>query len=195
MMIKRFVAILLTLAICSFALCSCGDSKGKKYDVEIEVENYGVIKAELDSTYAPKTVENFLKLVNRGFYNGLSFHRIISGFMIQGGSPTYDTSGRLSETIKGEFSANGVENPNSHTRGALSMARPEVYDGASCQFFIVHEDSEFLDGKYAVFGYVTEGMDVVDAICDNTTVEDGNGTVLLENQPIIKEIRVVSENK
>lgn len=193
MMLKRAVALLLCLVLCSFVLCSCGESEGKKYNIEIEVENYGVIKAELDSTYAPKTVENFLKLADSGFYNGLSFHRIISGFMIQGGSPTYDTSGRLSETIKGEFSANGVENPNSHTRGALSMARPTAYDGASCQFFIMHEDYPGLDGQYAVFGYVTEGMDIVDAICANTPVVDGNGTVLRENQPIIKEIRRVSE--
>lgn len=161
------------------------------YSIEIKVKGYGTMKASLDPTYAPITVENFVSLINKGFYDGLTFHRIISGFMIQGGSPNGDGTGRLKESIKGEFSANGVNNPLSHTRGALSMARPMDPNGASCQFFIVHKDSAFLDGQYAVFGYVTEGMDVVDAICFDTKVLDGNGTVARSDQPVIESIKLV----
>lgn len=140
---------------------------------------------------APLTVENFLKLTEEGFYDGLTFHRIIDGFMIQGGDPKGNGTGGSDETIKGEFSENGVENPLSHTRGAISMARSQDYDSASSQFFIVQEDSTYLDGQYAAFGYVTEGMDVVDKICEDVSVEDQNGTVLPENQPVIKSIKVV----
>ena len=136
-------------------------------------------------------MENFLKLTEEGFYDGLTFHRIIDGFMIQGGDPKGNGTGGSDETIKGEFSENGVENPLSHTRGAISMARSQDYDSASSQFFIVQEDSTYLDGQYAAFGYVTEGMDVVDKICEDVSVEDQNGTVLPENQPVIESIKVV----
>ena len=136
-------------------------------------------------------MENFLKLTEEGFYDGLTFHRIIDGFMIQGGDPKGNGTGGSDETIKGEFSENGVDNPLSHTRGAISMARSQDYDSASSQFFIVQEDSTYLDGQYAAFGYVTEGMDVVDKICEDVSVEDQNGTVLPENQPVIESIKVV----
>ena len=122
------------------------------------------------------------------FYDGLTFHRIIDGFMIQGGDPLGDGTGGSEETIKGEFSNNGVENPLKHTRGALSMARSQDYDSASSQFFIVQSESSHLDGDYAVFGYVYEGMDIVDQICKDTPVEDNNGTVKKENQPVIESI-------
>ena len=140
---------------------------------------------------APKTVENFIGLTKKGYYDGLIFHRIIADFMIQGGDPKGNGTGGSDETIKGEFSENGVENPLSHTRGAISMARSQDYDSASSQFFIVQEDSTYLDGQYAAFGYVTEGMDVVDKICEDVSVEDQNGTVLPENQPVIESIKVV----
>ena len=118
---------------------------------------------------APITVENFVKLAEDGFYDGLTFHRIIKGFMIQGGDPKGDGTGGAEETIKGEFSKNGVENPLSHKRGVISMARSQMPDSASSQFFIVHEDSTYLDGEYAAFGYVTEGMDVVNKIAECRT--------------------------
>ena len=159
--------------------------------IESEVRDYGTIKAELYGNIAPITVENFVKLVREGFYDGLTFHRIISGFMIQGGDPNGNGTGGSSQTIKGEFSANGVENPLKHTRGVLSMARSSLPDSASSQFFIMHQDAPHLDGQYASFGKVTEGMDIVDAICQNTPVTDGNGTVTRENQPVITAIRVV----
>lgn len=159
--------------------------------IEIEVRDYGTIKAELYGNIAPITVENFVKLAREGFYDGLTFHRIISGFMIQGGDPNGNGTGGSSQTIKGEFSANGVENPLKHTRGVLSMARSSLPDSASSQFFIMHQDAPHLDGQYASFGMVTEGMDIVDAICQNTPVTDSNGTVTRENQPVITAIRVV----
>ena len=159
--------------------------------IEIEVRDYGTIKAELYGNTAPITVENFVKLAREGFYDGLTFHRIISGFMIQGGDPNGNGTGGSSQTIKGEFSANGVENPLKHTRGVLSMARSSLPDSASSQFFIMHQDAPHLDGQYASFGKVTEGMDIVDAICQNTPVTDSNGTVTRENQPVITAIREV----
>ena len=163
-----------------------------KHHVQIEIRDYGTISVELDADAAPITVENFLKLANEGFYNGLTFHRIMEGFMMQGGDPDGNGTGGSDETIQGEFSENGVENPLSHTRGAISMAR-NGYDmnSASSQFFIVHEDSTFLDGKYACFGYVTDGMDVVDAVCEAARPTDDNGTIRPEEQPVITEIRVI----
>lgn len=156
--------------------------------VQINVKNYGSIVVELDEKNAPITVANFLKLVGEHFYDGLTFHRIIDGFMIQGGDPLGTGTGGSKEKIKGEFLANGVPNAISHTRGTISMARAMDKDSASSQFFIVHKDSLFLDGQYAGFGTVTSGMEVVDAICQNTKVVDSNGTVLKENQPIIENI-------
>lgn len=159
--------------------------------VEINIKDYGTIKVALDEESAPITVENFLKLVEDGFYDGLTFHRIMDGFMMQGGDPTGTGMGGSEETIKGEFSENGVENPLSHTRGAISMARSQMPDSASSQFFIVQSDSTFLDGKYAAFGYVTEGIEIVDQICKDAVVQDNNGTVFPEDQPIIESIKVV----
>lgn len=162
-----------------------------RHHVVINMEDYEPIMVEIYADEAPITATNFLKLAGEGFYDGLTFHRIISGFMIQGGDPLGNGMGGSEETIKGEFASNGVENPLSHTRGAISMARSQFPDSASSQFFIVHEDSQYLDGQYACFGYVTEGMEVVDAICEATPVEDNNGTVAAENQPVIESIAVV----
>ena len=160
--------------------------------VEIAIKDYGTIKVELNATEAPITVENFIALAEDGFYDGLTFHRIIEGFMIQGGDPNGNGSGGSGENIKGEFSANGVDNSLSHTRGAISMARAKSNDSASSQFFIVHQDSVHLDGQYACFGYVTEGIEVVDAICEEVPViPDQDGLVLKENQPVIESIKVI----
>lgn len=162
-----------------------------KHHAEIVVKNYGTIALELDADVAPITVENFANLVNEGFYNGLTFHRIISGFMIQGGDPLGNGTGGSSKTIKGEFASNGVKNSISHVRGTISMARSSMPNSASSQFFIVHKDSTFLDGQYAAFGTVTNGMDVVDKICADTAVEDDNGTVAKNNQPVIEKITMI----
>lgn len=161
------------------------------HHAEIDIKDYGVIKLELDADTAPITVENFIKLANSGFYDGLTFHRIISGFMIQGGDPLGNGTGGSDENIKGEFEANGVKNDLSHTRGVISMARSQDMNSASSQFFIMHEDGPFLDGQYAAFGHVTEGIEIVDKICEDTKVEDGNGTVLSENQPVINSVKII----
>ena len=132
--------------------------------IEITVKNYGTMKAELYPEKAPLTVKNFRQLVNEGFYNGLIFHRVINGFMIQGGDPLGNGTGGSDVTIKGEFAANGVNNPLKHEKGVLSMARSQNFDSASSQFFICQGDCSFLDGQYAAFGKVIEGVEVIDAI-------------------------------
>ncbi len=189
---KKIIIILMC-----FLLFGC-NSKTKdpiylkgKHNIEIEILNYGTIKVELDADMAPITVTNFIDLIKDNFYDGLTFHRIIDGFMIQGGDPNGNGSGGSKKTIKGEFIKNGVNNKLIHTRGTISMARSDDYNSASSQFFIVQQNHFDLDGVYAAFGKVTEGMEIVDRICDDTIVEDENGTVLKENQPIIKTIRVI----
>lgn len=166
------------------------DTKGKHH-AKIKVKDYGTIEVELDGDTAPITVANFIKLVNEKFYDGLTFHRIMSGFMIQGGDPLGNGTGGSDETIKGEFSSNGVENNISHKRGVISMARSSEPDSASSQFFIMHQDADYLDGQYAAFGKVTKGMSVVDKICEDVTPTDGNGTVEKADQPVIESIRMV----
>lgn len=198
---KKIIAFLLCAVLAGAALgcgskdkseASAGDAdllSGLHY-AEIEVEDYGTISLELDADTAPITVTNFVNLAKDGFYDGLTFHRIIDGFMIQGGDPLGNGTGGSGETIKGEFSDNGVENDISHVRGTISMARSSDPDSASSQFFIVHQDSTYLDGQYAAFGHVTDGMDVVDAICEDTPVQDNNGTVAAEDQPVITSITI-----
>ena len=137
--------------------------------VRITMKDGGVIDLELDEKAAPITVENFLKLVNAKFYDGTIFHRVIAGFMIQGGDPQGTGMGGPGWTIKGEFAQNGVDNPISHKRGVISMARAMDPDSAGSQFFIMHADGEFLDGQYAAFGHVVNGMDVVDRIASAKT--------------------------
>lgn len=161
------------------------------HHAEMIVKNYGTVKMELYADIAPITVANFAKLVNEGFYNGLTFHRIMSGFMIQGGDPLGNGTGGSDEEIKGEFALNGVENSISHTRGTISMARASAYNSASSQFFIMHQDYTGLDGAYAAFGKVTEGIEVVDKICENVIPVDNNGTVLKNEQPVIESIKMI----
>ena len=195
---KKFLSIVCA-GVLMLSLAGCGQKAPVEtqapYEAQTEgntavitVKDYGTIRVALDRQAAPMTVDNFVKLAKDGFYDGLTFHRIITGFMIQGGDPLGNGMGGAEETIVGEFRDNGIENPISHKRGVISMARSQDMDSASSQFFIVHEDSPHLDGAYAGFGQVTEGMEVVDAICKETAVEDGNGSVAPENQPIIESI-------
>lgn len=164
-----------------------------QYGVEIEIEKYGTIALTLDADIAPVSVTNFINLANADFYDGLTFHRIMDGFMMQGGDPEGTGMGGSAQNIQGEFAANGITNTLNHTRGVISMARATDPNSASSQFFIVHEDSDFLNGNYAAFGWVTEGMDIVDSICTSAKVVDNNGTVLAKNQPVIKEVRIIGE--
>ena len=204
---KKIICILLVTLLSLSTFSACGkdtnDSKttstsaknqaaaaGKRH-VEIDVKDYGIISVELDGDSAPITVANFLDLAESGFYDGLTFHRIIKGFMIQGGDPNGDGSGGSGKSIKGEFSNNGVNNPLQNTRGAIAMARQSGNNNsATSQFFIVHQDSMQLNGDYAVFGYVTNGMDIVDKICADTPAGK-NGVVTAENQPVITSIKVI----
>lgn len=194
---KRWQKILLvSLVLIVLTGCEFGTVKKKEKDmskihhIKIEVENMGTIEAELDGITAPITVDNFISLAKSGFYDGSSFHRIISGFMVQGGSPGGVGYGGSGNYIKGEFANNGVRNEITHVRGTISMARGEGNDSGSSQFFIVHKDSTYLDGNYAGFGHVTSGMEIVDQIAE-TPVEDSNGTTLPENRPVIKSITVI----
>ena len=193
---KKTVSILLAILLGMSIFAGCGKGKEKaskdttkteketeggeenlltgKHHVEIQVKDYGTIKVELDADAAPITVTNFVNLAKEGFYDGLTFHRIMSGFMIQGGDPRGDGTGG-----------------SDHTRGAISMARSRANDSASSQFFIVHEDSKHLDGSYAAFGYVTEGMDVVDRICEDAEPTDNNGTIPTEEQPVMTSVKVI----
>jgi peptidyl-prolyl cis-trans isomerase B (cyclophilin B) len=207
---KRILCVVLA-GMLLFALCACGNTAPTptstptptptptatpaaspdpdKVNVVIETEK-GTIKAELYPDVAPITVANFQKLVSEGFYDGLTFHRIIEGFMIQGGDPKGNGSGGSPDKIKGEFLANGVENNLKHERGVLSMARSNAMDSASSQFFIMQEAAPHLDGLYAAFGKVTEGIEVVDKIVEETPVPDPqSGLVAAEEQPKIISIR------
>ena len=186
----KIIALIICAVLMTAVLVSCKSDTEEIADGEvyadIVIKDYGTVTVKLDPEAAPITVANFVKLAKDGFYDGLTFHRIMEGFMMQGGNG--EPAGKTCGTIKGEFSENGVENPLSHTRGAISMARTNVMDSASSQFFIVHEDSTFLDGKYAAFGYVTEGIEVVDLVCKSAEPIDGNGTILTASQPIIEKV-------
>lgn len=185
-----FGVAILCLAGMGAALLFGGKGKAapvEDYIAEITIREYGTITLELDGSAAPITVKNFVKLAESGFYEGSTFHRIIEGFMMQGGA---SANGDSAKPIQGEFYANGIENPLSHTRGAISMARANDPNSANSQFFICHKDSLHLDGKYAAFGYVTKGIEVVDAICESANPIDNNGTILKGAQPIIESIKV-----
>lgn len=160
---------------------------------EITVKDYGTIKLELDEGTAPITVANFVKLAKDGFYDGLTFHRIMDGFMIQGGDPRGNGTGGSDEKIKGEFKNNGVDNPISHVKGVISMARSNDPDSASSQFFITVADATFLDGSYAAFGRVTEGMEIAEKIAKDAKPVDNNGTIPADQQPVIEHIVIVDE--
>lgn len=197
----RIISLILVLSVSFITLTSCSakaanqEQEQAEFDpakdiAVIEMKNGGIIKVELYPDQAPITVNNFVLLARQGFYNGLTFHRVIEGFMIQGGDPKGDGTGGSPTKIKGEFKENKVNNTISHTRGVISMARGGKMDSASSQFFIMHGDAAGLDGKYAAFGKVIEGMDVVDEIattkCDNSNPNSPKPLV----PQVIKEIRI-----
>lgn len=157
---------------------------------DIVIKGYGTVTFRLETEKAPITCANFISLAESGFYNGLTFHRIISGFMMQGGDPNGNGTGGSGRNIPGEFAANGYDTGLSHTRGAVSMARASDPNSASSQFFIMHVDYPYLDGQYAVFGYVTEGIEVVDAVCAAAKPVDGNGSIAGAEQPVIESVTI-----
>ena len=174
------------------------DGRDIKY-VKMDIQGYGSMVILLDATTAPITVANFIKLVNEGFYDGLSFHRVIEGFMIQGGCPEGDGTGSSDEKIKGEFSENGYDNDMPHIKGVISMARSNAYNSASCQFFICNDTGDnvtlSLDGKYAAFGYVVAGLDIVDEItADSLPYTGDNGAIeMASKQVVIKKVTVLDD--
>jgi peptidyl-prolyl cis-trans isomerase B (cyclophilin B) len=187
---RKLVVLAMLTALCLFG---CEEkvepfNPDSTYYADIVIKDYGTITVKLDQSAAPVTVENFVKLARQGYYNGLTFHRIIEGFMMQGGAPTGNK--KQADSIVGEFSTNGYENPLKHTRGAISMARTNNPNSASSQFFIVHKDYPSLDGKYACFGYVTEGIEIVDRICEESQPTDGNGSNAKAQQPVIETINI-----
>lgn len=191
---KRIVSLILVCAVLALSVLGLASCKGEReirdyYYAEMTVKNFGTIIIKLDRTAAPITVDNFVKLSDEGFYDGLTFHRIIEDFMIQGGDPEGTGSGGSKDTIKGEFDEGGHENPISHVRGTISMARANDPDSASSQFFICNADSVYLDGKYAAFGSVVEGMDVVDAITEYGVQYAWGGVIYYKQyQPVIESV-------
>ena len=167
--------------------------EGLTYFADIEIADYGKITIQLDQAAAPVTCANFVELAESGFYDGLTFHRIIAGFMMQGGDPKGNGTGGSENKIVGEFKSNGYKNPLSHTRGVISMARSKAKNSASSQFFICHEDAPHLDGGYAAFGTVTEGMDVVDAVCAAAQPTDNNGSIPKDAQPVMTSVTIRTE--
>ena len=220
--LRKALPALLAVLLASVVLVGCGGETGKKtsddaqgasepaaeeatpevdpddpyatgvHHARIEVEGYGTIEVSLNANVAPITVSNFCHLAEEGFYDGLTFHRVVPGFMIQGGDPEGNGTGGSGTNIKGEFSSNGVDNSIPHVRGTISMARASDPDSASSQFFIMQQTTPSLDGQYAAFGTVTSGMEVVDAICEKVPVADeASGLVAPEDQPVISTIEVI----
>ncbi len=203
--IITIIAVLMTLPL--IMLTGCGGSGSAEpetpapeapaaeaigiHHAEIEIDGYGTVSLELDGDTAPITVQNFMDLANEGFYDGLTFHRIIDGFMIQGGDPNGDGTGGSGKNITGEFASNGYENDIAHVKGVISMARSQDPDSASSQFFIMVEDAPHLDGEYAAFGHVTSGQDIVDKIASDAEPLDDNGTIAAEDQPVIKTVKII----
>ena len=169
------------------------ETEHELHHVQIVIRDYGTVSLELDATAAPITVQNFLDLAGSGFYDGLTFHRIMDGFMIQGGDPLGNGTGGSGRNITGEFALNGWNNPISHKAGVISMARANPYDSASSQFFICVADSEFLDGQYAAFGWVAdeESLAIVQQIAKDARPVDNNGTIPAAQQPVIESVTVI----
>ena len=202
---RRILCILL-IPVLALLLCACGRKPAAPAETpaapaaepfqtvrhaEITIRDYGTITLELDEGTAPITVANFIKLAKDGFYDGLTFHRIMDGFMIQGGDPRGNGTGGSDEHIKGEFAQNGVANPIRHVKGVISMARANDPDSASSQFFITVADATFLDGAYAAFGRVTEGMEIAEQIAKDAKPTDNNGTIPAAQQPVIESIVIL----
>ena len=199
---KKGMCLLLVFLL-ALGLCACGEKSAPApaaaaeeevesfqslRHAEITIRDYGTVKLELDEGSAPITVANFCKLAQQGFYDGLTFHRIMDGFMIQGGDPKGNGTGGADEKIRGEFAQNGVDNPISHVKGVISMARAKDPDSASSQFFITVADATFLDGSYAAFGRVVEGMEILEQIAKDARPIDNNGTIPPDQQPVIESV-------
>ena len=191
------ILVVLAVLLLVLSLGACGKQSApsevslpagqKLFHAEITVKGYGTVKLELDAETAPITVANFVSLAKQGFYDGLTFHRIIDGFMIQGGAP--NSSSKITpKTIKGEFKSNGVENPIKHVPGVISMARANDKNSASSQFFIMVGTAPHLDGNYAAFGHVTEGLEIVQKIAKDAKPVDNNGTIPAAQQPVIEKV-------
>lgn len=198
-LLKRTLIILLCL-ILSLGVIGCGKVEEPvevnftvTHTAEISVKHYGKITVALAGEVAPITVDNFVSLAESGFYDGLTFHRIIKDFVVQGGDPEGTGFGGSGKAIKGEFAANGVSNKISHKRGVISMARSDDYNSATSQFFIMHQERSHLNGGYAAFGMVISGMDVVDKICEEAEPIDSNGTIPAAAQPVIEYIKITKK--
>ena len=209
--IRKILVALMTLSLIMLVGCGGGSSEEAEtadtsqpeaaelisadpigiHHAEITIKDYGTVSVELDGDTAPITVQNFMDLANSGFYDGLTFHRIIDGFMIQGGDPNGDGTGGSGTNIVGEFEANGYSNSIAHTKGVISMARAQDPNSASSQFFIMVEDAPHLDGMYAAFGHVTDGQDVVDKIAADAVPLDNNGIMAPEDQPVIESVKII----
>ena len=202
--LRTILVILMSVSLMMLAGCGGGSTEPEPevpetpkaegigiHHAEIDIADYGTVSVELDGDTAPITVQNFMDLANSGFYDGLTFHRIIDGFMIQGGDPNGDGTGGSDKNIVGEFSANGYENNIEHVKGVISMARAQDPNSASSQFFIMVADAPHLDGQYAAFGHVTSGQEVVDKIAADAQPLDSNGTMAPEDQPVITAVRII----
>ena len=191
---KKITAILLAALLLTSLLSGCGGNKSwtGKHDVEIVIKDYGTITVEIDADSAPLTASNFLNLAKKGFYNNLTIYRAINDFAIYGGDPNKNGTGTSGETISGEFTSNGYNNPLSNVRGAIGMARGINKNSASCQFYILQNDVTYLDGEFAVFGHVTSGIEIVDRIASTAQVTGSDGHITEGNQPIISSIKVVN---
>ena len=202
--LRTIFVILMSVSLMMLAGCGGGSTEPEPeepettkvegigiHHAEIDIADYGTVSVELDGDTAPITVQNFMDLANRGFYDGLTFHRIIDGFMIQGGDPNGNGTGGSDNNIVGEFAENGYENNIEHVKGVISMARAQDPNSASSQFFIMVADAPYLDGQYAAFGHVTSGQEIVDKIAADAKPLDSNGTIATEDQPVITTIRII----
>ncbi len=198
-LIKRALIVLLCLSVLVVGFAGCKDEATENVDfkvthiAEITIKHFGTITVALAGEVAPITVENFVSLAESGFYDGVGFHRIIKGFMMQGGDPDGTGFGGSGKNIDGEFALNGHENNILHERGVISMARADNYDSASSQFFIMHQDAPHLNGSYAAFGKVIDGMDTVDKICAEASPIDSNGMIAEASRPIIETIKITKK--
>lgn len=192
---KRTAALLLAVLALLAVLSGCGGGSKSwtgKHDVEIVIKDYGTVTMEIDADSAPVTASNFLNLAKKGFYNNLTVYRAIDGFAIYCGDPNKNGTGTSGETITGEFTSNGYNNPLTFERAAVGMARGVNKNSASCQFFILQNDAHYLDGEFAIFGKVTEGMEIVDRISSTAQVTGADGHITEANQPVISSIKVVN---